>query len=89
MMEKNFNNLGKWLPPRMEKRGLTAEKLSQMTGISRSSVYNYLIDACRPSTQTMVKICRVLGEPLEAGRTTRGQQEFQGGSDENARGSEN
>lgn len=66
-MMEDYNHLLKWLPPRIEKLGLTKEQFARRCKISRSALYAYLRDEDRPETQTMARICHVLGEPLEAG----------------------
>lgn len=67
MSPKDFNNLKQWILPRLDKKQLTVEEFSTAAGLSRASVYNYLVDRSRPTEQTMAKMCHVLGESLEAG----------------------
>jgi transcriptional regulator with XRE-family HTH domain len=66
-MEKDFNLLGTWLPPLVKKTGLTFEQFARKVKVSRTAIYAYMVDNNRPETQTMVRICRVLGVPLEEG----------------------
>jgi transcriptional regulator with XRE-family HTH domain len=66
-MPIDYNNLGNWLPPLLKKAGLTTEQLSQKIGTSRTTVYNWLTDECRPTEETMARTCRLLGVPLEEG----------------------
>lgn len=67
MKDNDFNNLGEWLPPRIEKTGLSIEMFSRKIDLSRAQLYRYFNDLSRPTTQTMAKICRVLKVPLEEG----------------------
>jgi transcriptional regulator with XRE-family HTH domain len=66
-MRGDYNNLGNWLPPLLKKAGLTPEQLSQRIGASRTTVYNWLSDKCRPGEETMARACRELKVPLEEG----------------------
>ncbi len=67
MMEKDYNRLKTWLPPLMKRANLTAEKLGMKVGVSRTAVYNWMSDSDRPEPETMAKVCRVLGVPLQDG----------------------
>lgn len=64
---QDFNNLPTWLPPRIAALGWSPEDFARKINISRAQVYRYLNDHGRPTTQTMAKICRVLGVSLEEG----------------------
>jgi len=64
---KDFNHLKEWLEPKLAAKGLTPEKFAYECGITRAAVYFYLADTNRPSVQVMVRMCRVLGVPLEEG----------------------
>lgn len=66
-MSKDFNNLGIWLPPRIEKTGLSIEMFARKVSLSRAQLYRYFTDLSRPTTQTMARICRALHVPLEEG----------------------
>lgn len=66
-MGKDFSNLGDWLPKQLRRVGLSVEQLARLAGLSRASVYFYIDDTCRPTEQSMVKICSVLGVPLDVG----------------------
>jgi transcriptional regulator with XRE-family HTH domain len=67
MSETNFSNLPSWLPRHLKRTGLTPEKLGHRAKISRTTVYRYMYDENRPTAQTMLRICRVLGVPFEEG----------------------
>jgi transcriptional regulator with XRE-family HTH domain len=66
-MEQNFNNLGTWLPPLIEKLDMSYEQFARACGITRPMVYFYIADRYRPETQTMIRICQVLGVSAEEG----------------------
>lgn len=61
----DFNHLPTYLPPLMERVGLTTEQTANAIGISRTVMYAYLIDGSRPTSQTAIKLSRVLGVPFE------------------------
>lgn len=63
----NFNNLPTWLPPLIARKKLTIEEFAREAGLTRASVYNYLTDRSRPSEDSMLAMCRVLGVSLEEG----------------------
>lgn len=64
-MAEDFNHLQQWLEPKIARSGLTVERLAQKARISKQQIYRYLLDHSRPNTQTMARICRVLGVSLE------------------------
>jgi transcriptional regulator with XRE-family HTH domain len=67
-MAKDFNNLAKWIPARMKEAGIeTVEKLANRAGLSRTAIYRWFYDQDRPSEDSMLKICRVVGVSLEEG----------------------
>jgi len=66
-MRKNLNNIQVWLEPKLAAAGLSVERFARMCRVSRTSMYFYLIDTSRPTEQTMVRMCHVLGVPLEEG----------------------
>lgn len=66
-MEKDYNHLKKWLPPLVKKLGLTFEQFARKSKVSRTAIYNYMSDADRPESDTMVRMCRILGVPFEEG----------------------
>lgn len=63
----DFSNIKQWLLPLTDQKGLSLEQLARAVGISRASVYHYMTDRSRPDTQTMMRICDVLGVPHEDG----------------------
>jgi transcriptional regulator with XRE-family HTH domain len=67
---QDYNNIRKWLEPLLAERRLSVENFARLIDVTRTAVYNYLNDANRPDEQTMVRMCRVLGRPLEEGLAT-------------------
>jgi len=65
--ESGFNHIREWLLPKLDTIGISVEAFADMADISRASIYFYLNDQSRPSTQSMARICRVLGVPVEEG----------------------
>lgn len=66
-MSRDFNNIGPWLLPKLEKMGLSLEQFANLVGVTRTMLYNYINDTNRPSTQTMSRICNILEVPLIEG----------------------
>jgi transcriptional regulator with XRE-family HTH domain len=64
---KDFNKIKQWLVPQLRAKGMNVEKFAREADIWKTSVYNYMNDTNRPDTETMAKMCRVLGKPLEEG----------------------
>jgi transcriptional regulator with XRE-family HTH domain len=64
---KDFNNIREWLIPLLDKRGLSVERFANQVGVTRAAVYHYIKDTNRPSEQTMIKMCRILGVAPEDG----------------------
>lgn len=64
---RDFNNIREWLLPKLETLDLSVEQFSREIGISRASLYFYMNDRARPSTQVMAKICHRVGVPFEEG----------------------
>lgn len=67
MMAKDYNNLPEWLPKHLNRLGLTVEQLANRAGISRTAIYYWLYDQCRPDGAALASVCRVLGVPYEEG----------------------
>ncbi|MFL6307438.1 MAG: helix-turn-helix domain-containing protein [Candidatus Sulfotelmatobacter sp.] len=67
MSKRDFSNLPMWLPQKIEKTGLKMSQVANRVGISRATLYEYLRDRSRPTEQTMLRLCRVLGVPFEQG----------------------
>src|SRR5258705_8516539 len=63
----SFSNLPVWIPKQAAKKGITLERLAQLSGISKSAIYRYLYDQDRPSEKTMLKMTRALGIEFEEG----------------------
>lgn len=63
----DYNRLPQWLPEKIAATGFTVEQVGNRIGVSRTSMYGYLLGSYRPTSQTMVKLCRVLGVPFEEG----------------------
>ena len=51
----------------LDKRGISVEKFSYEVGVSKQSLYFYLEDISRPTEQTMARICKAVGRPLQEG----------------------
>lgn len=66
-MARDFNNLPTWIPQMAAKKGVTIERLGQLSGVSKTAMYNYLYDMDRPSEKTMLKMTRALGIDFEEG----------------------
>lgn len=64
---RDYSRLDKWLPEVIYKTGMSVEHFSYKAGISKQSLYFYMADKYRPSTQIMARICRTAGVPLEEG----------------------
>jgi hypothetical protein len=66
-MARDFNHLPEWLPPRIEKTGLSLELFARQCKLSRAILYFYLNGTYRPTEESMTVMCRELGVPLEEG----------------------
>ncbi len=66
-MSQDFSNLKTWLPPLIEKIDMSYEKFARAVGITRPMIYFYLSDKYRPESQTMIRMCQILGVPAEEG----------------------
>ena len=66
-MTTDFNNIKQWLLPKLDRIPLSIEMFSREVGVSRAIIYRYLSDQSRPESQTMVRMCRVLGVPFSEG----------------------
>jgi len=64
---RDFNNIKQWLQPLLTERNLSVEKFAEACGLARPTIYHFFTDRSRPSEQVMVKMCQVLGVPLEEG----------------------
>lgn len=64
---EGYNHLDKWLPPKIVASGLSVEMFARKVGLSRAQLYRYFTDVSRPRTETMAKICKLLGLSLEEG----------------------
>jgi len=58
---EDFNRIREWMVPLLDARGISPESLARTIGISRSAVYHWFTDLRRPTTNTMRKVCDVLG----------------------------
>ena len=77
----DFNHIERWLLPKLAARGLSIERFAREVGVTRTSVYYYLSDHNRPTTQTMARMCKFLSVPLEDGLkqyTPRSRQSLSG-----------
>lgn len=59
------NQLPEWLPSKIAATGFTVEQVGNRTGVSRSAMYEYLTGKSRPTSQTALKLSRVLGVAFE------------------------
>jgi transcriptional regulator with XRE-family HTH domain len=66
----DFNHIKDWLLPIVDEKGLSLEQVARAAGLSKASIYHYINDKRRPSTDAMRKICDVLGVPHEDGLKT-------------------
>lgn len=62
---QDYNNLPFWLPKKIAAIGLSNEQFAQKIGVSRTMVYEYLLDDARPGEQTALRMSRVLGVKFE------------------------
>lgn len=65
--EHDFSNLPTWLPQKIRNTGLRLSQVANHAGISRATLYEYLSDDSRPTEQTMLRLCRVLGVSFQEG----------------------
>jgi transcriptional regulator with XRE-family HTH domain len=65
--KENFNHLKQWLVPLLNEKKMSVEDLAQKANITRTIIYWWLSDKYRPDEQSMVRVCAVLGRPLEEG----------------------
>lgn len=63
----DFNKIKDWLLPKLQEKKWSVEEFANACGLSRAIVYFYLADTHRPTEETMVRMCQVLGVPLEEG----------------------
>ena len=49
----------------LERKGLSVEKFARAIGVTRTSVYNYINDKKRPTTETLRRISEALELPFE------------------------
>lgn len=63
----DYNNIREWLLPQLMDRNQSIEQFARECGLSRASVYFYLEDTTRPTSETMKVMCDVLGVPFEEG----------------------
>jgi transcriptional regulator with XRE-family HTH domain len=69
---RDFNNLKEWITPLLEKKGMSIEELANKTTeagfqLTKTAIYYWMEDKCRPSETSMAAICKVLGRPFEEG----------------------
>jgi predicted transcriptional regulator len=61
-MQKDFNNLGVWLPARLSERQMSVEDLSTAARVSRNLLYLWMRDESRPTSKTLLKVIHTLSE---------------------------
>ena len=66
-MERDFNNLKKWLTPLLEERGWSIEEFGRKVGVTRAAIYHYMTDRNRPTVERMRQIYEALGVPAAEG----------------------
>jgi transcriptional regulator with XRE-family HTH domain len=64
---KDFNHLNEWIPEKLKEVGITLEQLANRANISRTAIYRWLYDADRPTEDSIIVVCRVLGVAPEEG----------------------
>jgi transcriptional regulator with XRE-family HTH domain len=64
---EDFNRIREWLVPKLSSLGWSVEKFSRRVGVSRASIYFYLVDKKRPTEEVMGRMCKILGVPIEEG----------------------
>ena len=67
MRERDFSNLPRWLPQKIKQTGLRLSQVANHARISRATLYEHLSDGSRPTEQTMLRLCRVLGVSFQEG----------------------
>ena len=63
----DYNHIREWLGHHLQQKNLSVEQLARKAGLSRAMIYFYIEDRNRPSSNSMARICKVLGVPLEEG----------------------
>lgn len=64
----DYNNLPVWLTEQLYKNKMSPEQLSKRSKMSRAAIYFYLTGVNRPTTNSLARICNVLGASLEEAR---------------------
>ena len=64
---RDFNRIQAWLDPQLKEKKLSVEAFANLCDLTRTSVYFFRNDKNRPSEQTMIRMCQVLGVPAEEG----------------------
>jgi transcriptional regulator with XRE-family HTH domain len=64
---KDFSHLNEWLTAHLDRLNMSVEDFAEAAELTRTSVYFYMQDKYRPDEQSMVRMCTVLGVPLEEG----------------------
>lgn len=64
---KDFNHIRQWLDPKLDELDLSVESFARQCDLTRTAIYAYRADKNRPSEQTMIRMCQVLGVSAEDG----------------------
>lgn len=64
---RDFNHIDQWLDAHLRARQMSVEQLARRSGLSRATVYFYMTDKNRPSSNAMAKLCHALGVSVEEG----------------------
>jgi transcriptional regulator with XRE-family HTH domain len=66
-LPQGHNNIRQWLEPQLDKNEWSVESFARKCGITRAAIYLFLSGQNTPSEQTMAKMCKALGRPLQEG----------------------
>jgi transcriptional regulator with XRE-family HTH domain len=61
-------NFARYLRDARIKRGLSVAEVAERVGVSSSSIYFWEIDHCRPRSENLSALCKVLKLPVKATR---------------------
>ena len=54
-------NFSEWLRSELDRQHLTATKLSQISGVHKNTIRNYLVDRCEPTLFNIQCVVNALG----------------------------
>lgn len=61
-MAKDFNRLKAWIEKYAKEANLPIYKLANRAGISRATIYSWMIDKYRPDSEQLLKVAQVFAE---------------------------